>query len=105
MDLHADLSERVVLDAHALAWQPSTMAGVERRLLDRCGEEVARATSIVRYAPGSHFEPHAIPVEKRSLFSRARSRMSTGTTPPAATCVIRWDRAMPRSARRAARFW
>ena len=22
------------------------------------GEEVARATSIVRYAPGSHFSPH-----------------------------------------------
>ena len=34
------------------------MAGVERRLLDRCGGEVARATSIVRYAPGSRFEPH-----------------------------------------------
>jgi anti-sigma factor ChrR (cupin superfamily) len=61
MDLHADLSERVVLDTHALAWQPSPMAGVERRLLDRRGEEVARATSIVRYAPGSHFEPHGHP--------------------------------------------
>ena len=36
----------------------SPVAGVERRLLDRCGGEVARATSIVRYAPGSRFEPH-----------------------------------------------
>jgi anti-sigma factor ChrR (cupin superfamily) len=27
-------------------------------MLDRIGEEVARATSIVRYAPGSHFSPH-----------------------------------------------
>jgi anti-sigma factor ChrR (cupin superfamily) len=35
------------------------MAGVERRMLDRIGNEVARATSIVRYAPGSHFSPHA----------------------------------------------
>jgi len=61
MDLHANLSERVVFDTHALAWQPSPMAGVERRLLDRRGEEVARATSIVRYAPGSHFEPHGHP--------------------------------------------
>jgi len=34
------------------------MAGVERRMLDRIGDEVARATSIVRYAPGSHFSPH-----------------------------------------------
>jgi anti-sigma factor ChrR (cupin superfamily) len=34
------------------------MAGVDRRMLDRIGDEVARATSIVRYAPGSHFSPH-----------------------------------------------
>ena len=34
------------------------MAGVERRMLDRIGEEVARATSIVRYAEGSRFSPH-----------------------------------------------
>lgn len=34
------------------------MAGVERRMLDRIGDEVARATSIVRYASGSHFSPH-----------------------------------------------
>lgn len=34
------------------------MAGVERRMLDRIGDEVARATSIVRYAPGSHFSAH-----------------------------------------------
>jgi hypothetical protein len=27
-------------------------------MLDRVGDEVARATSIVRYAPGSHFSPH-----------------------------------------------
>lgn len=35
------------------------MAGVERRMLDRIGEEKARATSIVRYAPGSHFSAHS----------------------------------------------
>jgi anti-sigma factor ChrR (cupin superfamily) len=34
------------------------MAGVERRMLDRVGEEVARATSIVRYAPESDFSAH-----------------------------------------------
>jgi hypothetical protein len=27
-------------------------------MLDRIGDEVARATSIVRYAPASHFSPH-----------------------------------------------
>jgi anti-sigma factor ChrR (cupin superfamily) len=34
------------------------MAGVGRRMLDRIGDEVARATSIVRYAPGSQFSHH-----------------------------------------------
>ena len=59
MDLHADLNQRVALDTTALPWTPSPMVGVERRLLDRRGAELARATSIVRYAPGSRFERHS----------------------------------------------
>jgi anti-sigma factor ChrR (cupin superfamily) len=35
------------------------MPGVERMMLDRIGDEVARATSLVRYAPNSTFAPHA----------------------------------------------
>ena len=34
------------------------MPGVSRRMLDRVGDEVARATSIVRYDPGSQFSSH-----------------------------------------------
>jgi anti-sigma factor ChrR (cupin superfamily) len=34
------------------------MPGVERMMLDRIGDEVARATSLVRYAPNSTFSPH-----------------------------------------------
>jgi anti-sigma factor ChrR (cupin superfamily) len=34
------------------------MPGVERQMLDRMGGEVARATTIVRYAPGSRFSAH-----------------------------------------------
>lgn len=34
------------------------MAGVQRRMIERDGEEVARATSLVRYAPGSYFSAH-----------------------------------------------
>jgi len=34
------------------------MAGVYRRKLDRIGDEVARATSIVKYDPESKFSPH-----------------------------------------------
>jgi hypothetical protein len=58
MELNADFSRRVAVHAARLPWVPSPMAGVDRRMLDRIGDEVARATSIVRYAPGSHFSPH-----------------------------------------------
>ena len=58
MHLNADFDRRAVAHAAALDWVSSPMAGVHRRMLDRVGAEVARATSIVRYAPGSHFSPH-----------------------------------------------
>jgi anti-sigma factor ChrR (cupin superfamily) len=58
MELNADFSKRVAVHAANIPWVSSPMAGVDRRMLDRIGDEVARATSIVRYAPGSHFSPH-----------------------------------------------
>lgn len=58
MLINADFSRRAVVHAARLAWVPSPMAGVERRMLDRIGDEVARATSIVRYAANSSFSPH-----------------------------------------------
>lgn len=58
MELNANFEERAVVHAAKEAWVPSPMKGVERRMLDRIGNEVARATSIVRYAPGSHFSAH-----------------------------------------------
>jgi anti-sigma factor ChrR (cupin superfamily) len=58
MELNADFSKRAAVHAAHIPWVPSPMPGVERRMLDRIGDEVARATSIVRYAPGSHFSPH-----------------------------------------------
>ena len=58
MQLNADFSRRAVVHAGILDWVASPMAGVHRRMLDRIGDEVARATSIVRYAPASHFSPH-----------------------------------------------
>lgn len=58
MKLHADLSQRIAIDTNALPWIDSPTPGVQRRMLDRDGEEVARATSIVRYAPGSAFPTH-----------------------------------------------
>jgi anti-sigma factor ChrR (cupin superfamily) len=58
MELNADFSQRAVVHAGSLPWVASPIAGVDRRMLDRIGAEVARATSIVRYAPDSHFSPH-----------------------------------------------
>jgi anti-sigma factor ChrR (cupin superfamily) len=58
MKLHADLSQRVVVESEAIDWVDSPMVGVQRRMLERDGEEVARATSVVRYAPDSHFSAH-----------------------------------------------
>jgi anti-sigma factor ChrR (cupin superfamily) len=59
MEINADFSQRVAVHTARLPWVPSPTAGVERRMLDRIGDEVARATSIVRYAPGSQFSPHS----------------------------------------------
>ena len=58
MRLNADFSARVVIRPDDYEWVPSPRPGVERMLLDRVGDEVARATSLVRYAPGSTFSPH-----------------------------------------------
>lgn len=58
MQINADFAAPVIVATDSLPWQASPMAGVDRRMLDRVGGEVARATSIVRYAPGSHFSGH-----------------------------------------------
>jgi quercetin dioxygenase-like cupin family protein len=58
MKINANFAQSVIVDTHKQAWVGSPMPGVERKPLDRVGKEVARATSIVRYAPNSHFSPH-----------------------------------------------
>lgn len=58
MNLNADFSKRVLIHSEQIDWTPSPMAGVDRLMLDRIGAEVARATSIVRYAPDSKFSAH-----------------------------------------------
>ena len=58
MDINTDFKQRVVLHADRLAWQSSPVQGVERQMLDRDGGELARATSVVRYAPNTQFTPH-----------------------------------------------
>lgn len=58
MKLNADFSQRVAIDTTSQPWVASPLPGVERRMLDRIGDEIARATSLVRYAPDSYFSPH-----------------------------------------------
>lgn len=58
MRINDDLTRPVIVHAASLGWIPSPAAGVDRKMLYREGDEVARATSIVRYAPGSAFPPH-----------------------------------------------
>lgn len=58
MDINANFDDRVVVHAAQLDWVDSPIKGVQRRMLDRLGDEVARATTIVKYAPNSQFSPH-----------------------------------------------
>jgi anti-sigma factor ChrR (cupin superfamily) len=58
MNINSDYSQRIVLNLHDLDWVASPELGVERKMLERLGGEVAKATSIVRYQPGSKFKKH-----------------------------------------------
>lgn len=56
--INADFDRVVIERPEQAVWVDSPLPGVTRRMLDRVGGEVARATSLVRYAPNSRFDPH-----------------------------------------------
>jgi len=58
MNINDDFNQRVVINHHDLPWVPSPELGVERRMLERQGNEIAKATSIVRYQAESKFQAH-----------------------------------------------
>ncbi|MBN2760968.1 MAG: cupin domain-containing protein [Rhodobacteraceae bacterium] len=58
MHLNADFSQRVLVRYDENDWVASPVPGVRRKMLDRIGAEVARATSIVQFDVGSAFSPH-----------------------------------------------
>ncbi|MEQ8368570.1 MAG: cupin domain-containing protein [Roseicyclus sp.] len=58
MHLNADFSQRIVIRPGDYDWIASPSSGVERMMLDRIGDEVARAMTIVRFAPDSRFDAH-----------------------------------------------
>jgi anti-sigma factor ChrR (cupin superfamily) len=58
MRINTDFTRPLLVHAASMDWVSSPTAGVDRRMLFRIGAEVARATSIVRYAPASTFPRH-----------------------------------------------
>ena len=61
MRVNDDFQSRAIVSAAEQRWVPSPLPGVERVMLDRLGAERGRATSLVRYAPGSSFPAHGHP--------------------------------------------
>ena len=57
--INADFKQRAVIRPDNYKWVDSPMPGVKRMLLDRVGDEVSRATSIVRFAPHTAFFSHS----------------------------------------------
>ena len=58
MRLNADFSKHVVIRPEDYEWRDSPSPGVQRMMLDRVGGEVARATSLVRFAANATFAEH-----------------------------------------------
>jgi len=56
--IRADFTQRVVVLPGAEPWVASPVAGIERVMLDRIGDEAARATSLVRFEPTALFPEH-----------------------------------------------
>jgi len=58
MLINADFSQRVVINPNDYDWMPSMSHGVERATFERIGVELAKTTSLVRYAPFADYAPH-----------------------------------------------
>jgi quercetin dioxygenase-like cupin family protein len=58
MELNVDFSIPARQDLATMPWQDSPQPGVSRRMLDRVGDEVARATTVVLFEPGASFPHH-----------------------------------------------
>jgi anti-sigma factor ChrR (cupin superfamily) len=82
--IHADRTQPALVHGAQLPWIPSPEPGVERRMLERIGGEVAIASSIVRYRPGSRFGEHTHALGEEfmvleGIFSDERGDYPAGT--------------------------
>ena len=62
MMLNLDFTKRVVINSNEIDWINSPSAGVLRKPLARSEAQGGHITSIVEYAPGSHFSQHPHPM-------------------------------------------
>ena len=99
MLINEDLTKVVLLDAGQMDWIASPAAGVDRRMLYRGGDEIARATSIVRYAPGSAFLAHGhtsvnsgIPCQSFFQFPAVRPQYLSNLRPVTPCKYSKWRR-------------
>lgn len=67
MLIHADFSQSIIVSPEDYRWVQSPGGEVKRIMLDRIGEEKARATSLVEFAAHSKFPPHSHPLGEEVL--------------------------------------
>ncbi len=67
MFIHADFSQPVIIKPEDYHWVKPPGGEVDRMMLDRIGDEKARATSLVKYAPESAFPEHQHPLGEEVL--------------------------------------
>jgi anti-sigma factor ChrR (cupin superfamily) len=82
ISLHADRKLPALVDGGRLDWLPSPEPGVERRMLERSGDEVALATTLVRYAPNSRFPAHSHALGEEFLVLTGTFSDEDGDYPP-----------------------
>lgn len=82
MNLNTDFTQRVVIRPADTPWVASPLLGVERKMLERAGLEKARATSIVRYAPGASFSEHTHDGGEEYLVLEGEFADENGSYPP-----------------------
>jgi len=90
-NLNDDFSQRVAVHAAKAPWIPSPLPGVERRMLDRVGDEVARAPLLCAMPLIAHFLHMFMKVAKSSSCWKAFFRMKAALFQLAFMCAIRQE--------------
>ena len=88
MKINANFTKKAVIETAGLDWNGSPVPGVERKYLDRVGGEIAKASSIVRYAPNSTFPKHSHAEGEEILVLDGRFLMNIAFIPLTLTSAI-----------------